>query len=1024
MKVADKDSRLFKGLRAWLKTYHPALSFEGFAKPGDITPPATSNHTYMVTADGTIFGQTVIEGQILVGNGSSFDVRDIKNVNLDSYIAEKEKYLGLTQSNRLIGNYYNSINQNENPSYKFLPADTSLGTTKYAKELFSYAALIVSIDQMLSGQGIRPAAIKTVGFDGTNYSIEFFLKYSISGYTDFTGWSFVVVRSHPFQLIGEKVTASYNGETIEAELFAIIDWDKIKTTYNSTNINTGQIEVGTGYGEIKDKDNSDNLYKFIHNTSSLSVVCSVSSYNGKSLVCYGQYQQKSLQLAIDNVPVLTIPLYYSNIGLQVAVTGDTLHILSEMDQYISASERRRGIEYRQVNLITKAIADYGIIEDGTDKVGVSKPVIHGSDLFCAVYYKSTYDPSNEYYQSPYGRSSLYKLVGTTFTKVTDIVLSSEIWGEHFIGEELNERFSFYEVCNPIYTELTTDGALLYAAISTVTGQGGGAYFILVKKSTDNGATWQQSHIEPYFKSIKANPILYSGNLYYIFDPILTVSGAIRENNLSFLRSKEYLQYPIIDSYETNIHSYDVHTDDENVYVLVRGAKTGEDNKIMLSLYKFELGQLAGKTRLHKKNYLGKLKPTYNPISLVEGDYVRGEGVGEYGNLLKYKYPYLSSSPEYKQELRIGEIADFIFTGKNWGKDILADSEKAIFRSLPFEHNAERNDFQSRTFRIPVIDISVSGTLLACADIRYTSAADYDIIDIGFCRSLDNGRTWSDYQKILVRQGSQHRLHDPGMVIDRHQSSATYGRIYVFGKVFPVNKDSLNYSIAELKQMKFYMTYSDDDGLTWSEQQDVTSLFPTDFITVSTGCSAGITMSDGTLILPVYYSNDTDPSAKSAFLYKTTSGNWTLGDRVSVNSNENSIIQLDNGNLLMNARPGSGQTGRLVFELTNIGQGWNRRTDLEVLQDVIGGCNASLVKYQGTYLFSQPTTYGSSNRGGITVFQSSNLGDWRKLVQLTEIDDYTGGYSSLICDDNYFGILYEAPNSDLVFADLSYLKHLI
>ncbi len=61
-----------------LKQQDSSLIFQGFAKPADATPAATLNHAYYVIESGTVFGVAASEGQVLVGDGTGFEKKSIK----------------------------------------------------------------------------------------------------------------------------------------------------------------------------------------------------------------------------------------------------------------------------------------------------------------------------------------------------------------------------------------------------------------------------------------------------------------------------------------------------------------------------------------------------------------------------------------------------------------------------------------------------------------------------------------------------------------------------------------------------------------------------------------------------------------------------------------------------------------------------------------------------------------------------------------------------------------------------------
>ena len=69
-----------------LKQYDSTLIFKGFAAVGDATPAATLNHAYIVKETGTVFGVAATEGQVLVGDGTVFGVRNVsEGINKNSF---------------------------------------------------------------------------------------------------------------------------------------------------------------------------------------------------------------------------------------------------------------------------------------------------------------------------------------------------------------------------------------------------------------------------------------------------------------------------------------------------------------------------------------------------------------------------------------------------------------------------------------------------------------------------------------------------------------------------------------------------------------------------------------------------------------------------------------------------------------------------------------------------------------------------------------------------------------------------
>lgn len=57
-----------------LHKHNPTLVFSGFAKVGDSTPAHSANKAYIATESGTVYGETVLKGQLIIDDGTVFSV--------------------------------------------------------------------------------------------------------------------------------------------------------------------------------------------------------------------------------------------------------------------------------------------------------------------------------------------------------------------------------------------------------------------------------------------------------------------------------------------------------------------------------------------------------------------------------------------------------------------------------------------------------------------------------------------------------------------------------------------------------------------------------------------------------------------------------------------------------------------------------------------------------------------------------------------------------------------------------------
>ena len=172
--------------------------------------------------------------------------------------------------------------------------------------------------------------------------------------------------------------------------------------------------------------------------------------------------------------------------------------------------------------------------------------------------------------------------------------------------------------------------------------------------------------------------------------------------------------------------------------------------------------------------------------------------------------------------------------------------------------------------------------------------------------------------------------------DLYQGNQLLGNIY-----FTSNKTS-PFRVA--KDSYLWMSYSDDDGKTWSAPQDITPMVKADWMKfLGVGPGVGITLQNGPhkgrIVVPVYTTNRTNHlngSQSSRIIYSDDHGKtWHMGGGVNDNrtlhdgtvvdssnmnnyyaqNTESSVVQLNNGQLKLFMR---GLTGDLQVATSNDG----------------------------------------------------------------------------------------------------------
>lgn len=358
-------------------------------------------------------------------------------------------------------------------------------------------------------------------------------------------------------------------------------------------------------------------------------------------------------------------------------------------------------------------------------------------------------------------------------------------------------------------------------------------------------------------------------------------------------------------------------------------------------------------------------------------------------------------------------------------------------------NVDDNSWDAAYFRIPSLLRTNSGTLLAFSDIRYNTARDQSLIDIGVARSVNEGESW-DYQIAL----ESNKTTSVSRVMDSTSLVTKTGRIILLGGGWEV--DTSNWETQNGMpddDWNPFITISDNDGETWSHKISLKSTEPTACLNQPQGTVAwlggvgnGIQMSDNTLVFPiqiVYFQtvNNGVGSGKvtrCGLIYSKDNGDtWTMCNNFVVGT-ENMIVEV-NGSLIMNARNG---TRRASYITSDLGTTWE---EYEPLHNQISnnayGCQGSFIAFDTINghrvgLISTPKNLNNNyTRDNITIymidFDNTDAGIRELLVPYPFTGNASGaGYSSMAYGKTKEGqrkldIIYE-DNGSISHQDITFL----
>lgn len=303
-----------------------------------------------------------------------------------------------------------------------------------------------------------------------------------------------------------------------------------------------------------------------------------------------------------------------------------------------------------------------------------------------------------------------------------------------------------------------------------------------------------------------------------------------------------------------------------------------------------------------------------------------------------------------------------------------------------------------TYRIPALLVGPRGALLAFCEGRKTGRGDHGDLDLVLRRSVDGGRTW-EAMRLVYEEGGDAKvtIGNPCPVLDSET-----GTIWL-----PFTRDNNDVLV----------TSSADEGVTWSKPVVITAhVKKPGWTWYATGPGVGIRVERGAhrgrLVIPCDHREPLDGKAVTvshAIFSDDHGATWALGENVAPHTNECQVAELADGSLLMNMRNYWGKDGgkpesggkRAVATSADGGKTWGPlRFDAALVEPI---CQASLIRAQGTLLFSNPAS--TSKRERLTVRFSRDDGvTWPESRVLHE---GPAAYSCLAAlPDGRIGVLYE------------------
>ena len=283
----------------------------------------------------------------------------------------------------------------------------------------------------------------------------------------------------------------------------------------------------------------------------------------------------------------------------------------------------------------------------------------------------------------------------------------------------------------------------------------------------------------------------------------------------------------------------------------------------------------------------------------------------------------------------------------------------------------------------------NGDLLAFVEARH-GVSDHNEKDVLMRRSNDRGLTWGPYEQIWGQLDEDDAgWKDPAPVVDE----AT-GRLFYF-----MNTN-------ESEKRLFYLT-SDDSGHTWSDPIRIPDSLRRDEWKRWRNCPGpGIQLRRGQykdrLLIPGHIVTKEDRHQAVVWYSDDHGANWQVSDPAVMGSDEISIVELEDGRVLMNIRshgeldPGLDPRYRNFMYSDNGGESWyGLETKQDLLWDSGHGTITKLLTGKTSRLLAFHPLY--VKRRDLTCFVSNDGG---KSWPYSKLIHEAGGYSSVIVMDNH------------------------
>ncbi len=346
--------------------------------------------------------------------------------------------------------------------------------------------------------------------------------------------------------------------------------------------------------------------------------------------------------------------------------------------------------------------------------------------------------------------------------------------------------------------------------------------------------------------------------------------------------------------------------------------------------------------------------------------------------------------------------------------------------------ATAGDFGFSCHRIPALTTAPNGDVLASWDGRPGTCQDAPQANtILQRRSTDGGETWGDVTTVAagkpIPATEKYGYSDPSYVVDRET-----GDIFnFFVKSYDVSfQDSQAGTEPDARNvLHAAVTKSDDNGLTWSVPTVITADITDSPAWISRFAASGegiqLKYGDHEGRLVQQFTIKDNNVYKAMSVYSDDHGaTWQNGEPVGIGMDENKVVELSDGRLMINSRDSAGSKRRKITYSSDGGETYGPVTIDDALIDPTN--NASIIRaYPNAaensakakiLLFSNAANTGSRSNGAVRVsFDDGQTWSGSKVFEPGDMQ-----YSTLtpLTEEGKYGLFYEGQNTQMRYMTIS------